>query len=317
MRSTTPAIFKAAITSRRSSAIGARSAISSTTRRSASVSSSSSCSSAWTSSAAADVSRSTRQRIASSIAAWANAPMLTISPRSSPKSWSNALSVCPCVCCMVKLRSAVAAGDIILRALDMRVRKNLRSLARLDEFAEVEEGSMLRDACCLLHIVSHDHNREALLEFVNQLFDFGRRDRIQCRRRLIEKHDLGLHRESAGNAQPLLLPAGEGQRAGVELVFDLIPQRGLPKGSLDSVRQFGLGETLVVGERESDVLADGGRERCRLLEYHADAAAQSRQTIMRAQDVLAFDKDLADGTLLRIKLVNAVDRPEKRRLPAP
>src|SRR6266545_7481449 len=96
--------------------------------------------------------------------------------RSRSMSSSNALSVCPLACCIVLLRSAVAAGDIVLGALLARVGEDLRRLAILDELAEVEESGALRNARGLLHIVGNDRDCIAAAKLVDQLLDLGCRN---------------------------------------------------------------------------------------------------------------------------------------------
>jgi hypothetical protein len=60
----------------------------------------------------------------------------------------------------------------------------------------------------LLHIVGDDDDGEIALQFLDQLLDFQRRNRVERAGRLIEQDDLGFYRDGAGNAQALLLPAG-------------------------------------------------------------------------------------------------------------
>ena len=43
-----------------------------------------------------------------------------------------------------------------------------------------------------------------------QFLDFGGIDRIEGRARFIQKEHFGIHRQGAGDTQPLLLSAGEG-----------------------------------------------------------------------------------------------------------
>src|SRR5437588_3851752 len=223
MRSTTPEILSAATTSRRSPAIGARSAISCTARRSVSISSVSSFLSSWTSRAAPSRSRCMRQRIASSIACSASPPIWLMSARSRSMSSSNALSVCPLACCIPVLRSAVAAGDIVEGPLFARVGKDLAGLSDLDQLAEVEESGALRNPRRLLHVVGHGDDGEALTQFVDQLLDLGGRDRIQRRGGFVEQQDLRAHGDRPGDTQTLLLTARQRQCAVVQLVLDLVP----------------------------------------------------------------------------------------------
>jgi hypothetical protein len=108
---------------------------------------------------------------------------------------------------MSPLRSAVSAGDIVLRPLDLGVGEDLRGVPDLDQLAEVEEGGPLRDPRCLLHVVSDNDDREPLAKLVDQLFDLRRRDRVERRCWLVQKDDVGFDGERSGDAQPLLLAA--------------------------------------------------------------------------------------------------------------
>src|SRR5687767_549089 len=276
MRSTTPEIFNAATTSRRSPAIGARSAISCTARRSVSISSASSFLSFSTTRRAPSVSRSIRQRIASPIACSASPPIWLISARSRSMSWSKALSVCPPVCCcIIALQSAVAAGNVILRALLPRIGENLACLAVFDQLAEVEESGPLRHARSLLHVVGDDRDRIAAAKLVDQFLDLGRGDWIERRARLVHQDHLGVDGDRTRDAQPLLLPAGQGRAALVQPVLDLVPQPGALQRFLDDLLELGLGASKPVDAwAVGDILEDGFRERVGLLEHHADARAQ-------------------------------------------
>src|SRR6185369_12850293 len=104
-----------------------------------------------------------------------------MSARRRSMSSSNALSVCPLACCIVLLRSAVAAGNIVLRALLTRVCEDFRRLARFDQLAEVKESGPLRHARGLLPVVGADGDRIAAATLVNQLLDLGGGDRIERR----------------------------------------------------------------------------------------------------------------------------------------
>ena len=98
------------------------------------------------------------------------------------------------------------------------------------------------------------------------------RDRVERRARLVHQDHVGLDREAARDAQPLLLPARERVRRLLELVLDLVP-RARPASSalLDDVVEV-LAPALDA-RTERDVVVDRLRERVRLLEHHADAAA--------------------------------------------
>ena len=59
--------------------------------------------------------------------------------------------------------------------------------------------------------------------------------------------DVGLHRERTRDAQPLLLPAGERERALLELVLHLVPQRGAGERVLDDVVELPCASPLMRG----------------------------------------------------------------------
>ena len=61
----------------------------------------------------------------------------------------------------------------------------------------------------LLHVVGHDHDREVLLEFLDQLLDAAGGDRVQRRGRFVQQQHFRLQRHRAGDAQALLLAAGQ------------------------------------------------------------------------------------------------------------
>ena len=77
----------------------------------------------------------------------------------------------------------------------------------------MEEGGALRDARGLLHIVGDDDDRIAAAQLVDQLLDLGGGDRIERRAGLVHQDHLGIDRDGAGDAQPLLLAAGQGGAA--------------------------------------------------------------------------------------------------------
>ena len=83
------------------------------------------------------------------------------------------------------------------------------------------------------------------------------------------------------------------------------------RSSISALREF-----LVVADAVGDVLEDRHRERHRLLEHHADLAAQAVHRITRVEDVLAVEQDLAVGLQLRVDRVDAVEDAQQGRLAA-
>jgi hypothetical protein len=76
--------------------------------------------------------------------------------------------------------------------------------------AEIHEGGVCRDARRLLHVVGDDGDR-VIVAFSSSISSsiFGGRDRVERRAGLVEQDDLGLDRDGAGDAQALLLAAGQ------------------------------------------------------------------------------------------------------------
>src|SRR3546814_14259 len=163
MRSTTETIFSAAIISRRSSAIGARSAMVWTASCSTSASSASIFLSPSTTCAARLWSPLPSAVIAWSSACSARPPISLIRPRRRFRSSSKALTVCSLTIAIVTsfrgYGSAITPGDIILGAVLLRVGEDIGGLAIFDQRPEVEKGGALRHAGRLLHIVGDDHDR--------------------------------------------------------------------------------------------------------------------------------------------------------------
>ena len=69
-------------------------------------------------------------------------------------------------------------------------------------------------------------------------------------------------------------PPESDRPARVQLVLDLVPERGAAQRRFDAVVEFGLRQLLIEPDAESDVVVDRHRKRRRLLEHHADAGAQ-------------------------------------------
>ena len=67
----------------------------------------------------------------------------------------------------------------------------------------------------------------------------------------------------------------------------------------DARVHLGLRQALVVADAVGDVLVDRHRERHRLLEHHADLAAQPVERVLRVEDVLAVQQHFAAAHLLR------------------
>src|SRR3954468_12541115 len=131
----------------------------------------------------------------------------------SCRSLSNALAVCSEAMCYLPTfpdhALAEPAGDVVLGASIARRGENLVGFVELDQFAEIHEGGLVRDARRLLHVMGDDGNGVVLRQLLDQFLDLGGRDRVQRRTGFVKQNHLGPPRDRARDAEPLLLAAGK------------------------------------------------------------------------------------------------------------
>src|SRR5437016_2259686 len=246
--------------SRRSTAIGWRRAMVRMT-----FSSISRCKASIEGSSALTRLASSTSRLASAITAsaicFSASPPISATMRASPsRSTSKALMVCSDISIALKFlgrlagrrRSAEAPGDVVLRAAIARSREHLARQIELDQLAEIHEAGEVGHPRGLLHVVGHDDDRVVLLELIDQLLDLGGRDRIERGARLVEQDHLRAHRDGARDTQSLLLAARQAQPIDVELILDLLPQRGAAERLLDAGIEIGAPEPVVEPDAERD-----------------------------------------------------------------
>ena len=106
------------------------------------------------------------------------------------------------------------------------------SLPGLPVASRLKNAGLIADPGRLLHVVRDDDDGVVLLELSDQVLDRQRGDRVQRRARLVHQQHVGLHRDRAGDAQPLLLTTGEPAAGLVEPVLDLVPQVRAPQRPL-------------------------------------------------------------------------------------
>src|SRR6202035_1560165 len=222
IRSRSVATRMAPTISRKSTAIGWRRAMVDTARSSIrrcklSISASA-ATTRWPSATSRRISASTDSTIMRS----ARPPISATSRVNSCRSLSNALAVCSET---MLFSSAEPAGDVILGASIARRGEYLAGIVEFDQFTKIHEGGLVGDARGLLHVVGDDGDSVVLRQLLDQFLDLGGRDRIERRAGFVEQDHLGPHRDGAGDAEALLLAAGQAETRGVQLVLDLVPQR--------------------------------------------------------------------------------------------
>ena len=176
-------------------------------------------------------------------------------------------------------RSVSGRGEELLRRLD------------LHDLARVHEDHPVGHAAGEPHLVGDHHHGHALLgEVGHDLEHLVDHLRIQRGGRLVEKHDLRLHGQGAGDGHALLLAAGEIGGILVRLVGNA---HALEQDARDLLRLGGR-QPLHLGRRQRDVLQHRHvREEVEGLEDHAHLGAEPREVHVGRGDALAVHQDLA------------------------
>src|SRR4051794_39421862 len=250
IRSRSVATRMAPTISRRSTAIGWRRAMVNTARSSISRCRLSISTSAATTRRPSATSRRTSASTDSTIMRSARPPISATSRVSSCRSLSNALAVCSEA---MFFSSAEPAGDVVLGTPIVRRGEDFVGLVEFDQFAQIHEGGLVRDARRLLHVMGDDGDGVVLRQLLDQFLDLGGRDRIERRAGLVEQNHLGPHRDRARDAEPLLLAAGKAEATCIELVLDLVPQRAATQRLFDPAVHLGFGDLLIEADAEGDV----------------------------------------------------------------
>ena len=181
----------------------------------------------------------------------------------------------------------------------------------------MEVGGALGHAGRLLHGMRDDDDGIQRPQLIDQLLDLGGGDGVQRRAGFIHEDDFRIHGDGAGDAQPLLLTAGQaGARLG-QPILDLFPEPGATQGFLHDLFQISLGvrQSMNAGAI-GDVLEDAFREGVGLLEHHADLGAQGHDIHLLAIDVGAVHDDIAGDAASRNGVVHAVEAAQEGGLAA-
>ena len=138
-----------------------------------------------------------------------------------------------------------------------------------------------------------DDDGIAAFQIVDQFLDPRGRDRVQCRAGFVHQDHFGIDRDGAGDAETLLLAAGQGRATVSQTVLDLFPQTGPFKRTLDDLLQFAAAGGQAVNARAiGNVFEDRLGKRVGLLEHHANPRAQLHDIHAGSVDVLPVKQDL-------------------------
>src|SRR6266568_716393 len=114
--------------------------------------------------------------------------------------------------------------NVILGLFLLRGGEDLLGHPAFNHFPQVEKGGDVGDPGRLLHVVGDDDDGVPLLQLLDQLLDLQGRDRVEGRGRLVHQDHLRLDRDGPGDAEPLLLAAGEFHGVRPQPVLHLVPE---------------------------------------------------------------------------------------------
>src|SRR5215210_3551533 len=239
---------------------------------------------------------------------------MTSSTRSSSSCWKVSRGISPktplaeAACDVVFGLSPIGVGEHLLRIIE------LPEPARVAHVLDIEKARVVRDAGGLLHVVRHDDDGVVLLQLVHGVLDLLGRDGVEGARRLVHEDHLGLHGERPGDAQALLLAAGEPEPARLQPVLDLLPEGGLPQGALYQLVHVAL--VSVDPRSPRHVLVDRLGEGVRLLEDHPDSTPDGDRVDALCVDVPVPEPDAPFGVGAGDHLVHPVQAADKGALAA-
>src|SRR5918992_2014951 len=197
--------------------------------------------------------------------------------------------------------------DEIPRPLALRLREELVGGRLLDDLSIVDEHDAVAHLAREAHLVGHDGHRHSVARQVpHHVEHLPDHLRVQGGRGLVEEHELGLHRQRAGDRHALLLTAGEVCREGVSLLGhpDALEQ------ALRPLTRLGLRQPLHLDRGHRQVLHDRlVREQVELLEDHADLRPHLVDGLAGLGDRLAVEPHVP-----LVDPLEAVDTAQHRRL---
>ncbi len=151
---------------------------------------------------------------------------------------------------------------------------------------------------------------------VDELLDLRRGDGVEGRRRFVHEEHVGLHGERPGDAEALLLPAGEVHGGLPQDVLYLVPEDRLFQALLHQGVQFAVIADARELRCEGDVVVDRFRKGVRFLKNHTDPLADLHGVHLGGVDVPPFEEDLPLHAGAVDQVVHPVEEPKQGRLAA-
>ncbi len=154
-----------------------------------------------------------------------------------------------------------------------------------------------------------DYDGKVISQFVDKVLDFGGGDGIEGGAGFIHEEDVGLEGYGPGDAESLLLPAGECQCALVELGSDFFPEGGLAEGHLDEFAH--VAGVAVDSGAPGDVVEDRFWEGVGFLENHADVPPEVDGISIGGVEVLSSVYGVSVEGDAGHEVVHAIEGTEK------
>ena len=159
----------------------------------------------------------------------------------------------------------------------------------------------------------HQHRHAGGRELAHHAKHLTDEFRVQCRRRLVEQHQLGVHRQRTGDGHALLLAAGQLGRIGIGLARQPDPVEQIA----GPFQRLGLALAFDPDGRLDHVLQGGAVwEQVEVLKHHADVAALfgrvlGTHLVQLAVPLAVADEIAVDIQPARVDYLQVVDAPQE------
>ena len=164
--------------------------------------------------------------------------------------------------------------------------------------------------------MSHHDDRVIFFQFGDQFLDLHGRDRVQRRTGFVHQQHFRLHRQQPGDAQALLLPAGQRHRRRLQPVLDLVPERRADEAPFHQFVENRLVFLAMDAWPVGDIVVDRHGKRIGALEHHAHPLAQMHHVHVGREDVFTIEQNLALDADAFDQVVHPVQSLQKRGLAA-
>ena len=111
------------------------------------------------------------------------------------------------------------------------MREDFLGRIEFNHLSQVEESRLVAYTGRLLHAVCHDDDRSLVAQLADEFFNLGGRNWVEGRSWFVHQQNRRFYCHGAGNAETLLLTAGEGVGRFFQFVLHFFPQGCTFQGS--------------------------------------------------------------------------------------